>query len=376
MSPFSRRRRALLGFLPGLGLGFDGRAAPAWDPSAPPGPAAHWPAVVPGQRLQFPRDHGAHPDYRIEWWYVTGWLRAADGADLGFQVTFFRHRPAIATGNPSRFTPQQLIFAHVALAEAAPGRFLHDQRSARAGFGHAAAGLGDASVFLDRWRLGRDAATGNWLTHIAARTFTLDLSLAPRGAPLLQGAAGFSRKGPQAAQASYYYSLPQLQVTGSVTRAGARSAVTGTAWLDHEWSSSVLDPAAAGWDWVGLNLADGSALMAFRIRRRDGSVLWSGGTHQSAGGISQTLAPGTLSFTTRRSWTSPQTGASYPVEMTLQAAGRVWLLQPLRDDQELDSRASSGVVYWEGAVRVRDQAGREVGRGYLELTGYFRALRL
>jgi len=335
-----------------------------------------WPAVVPGVPLVFPRDHGAHPDFRNEWWYLTGWLKTADGRDLGFQITFFRNRPDSNPANPSRFAPRQLIFAHAALADAGRGRFQHDQRIARQGFGVANAATADTDVTVERWRLQRNTSTGVYTTRVAAREFTLELELQPSLAPWAQGEGGISRKGPLATQASYYYSQPQLKVRGSVLQNGQNQTVSGSAWLDHEWSSTLLDARAAGWDWAGVNLADGGALMAFQIRQRDGSVLWAGGSHLGANGSVTRLAPDAVRFTAQRRWRSPLTGALYPVEQQLTAGQHSCHLQPMLDNQELDSRASSGVVYWEGAVRCLDPAGREKGRGYLELTGYFRALKL
>jgi predicted secreted hydrolase len=160
-----------------------------------------------------------------------------------------------------------------------------------------------------------------------------------------------------------------------VTVAGAATAVTGTAWLDHEWSSTVMAPEAAGWDWTGINLADGGALMAFRMRDRSGRALWAGGTLRGADGGVRTFAPGEIRFAPTRTWRSPRTGVAYPVGMAVDAGGTALTLEPLVDDSELDSRASTGTIYWEGAVRSR-VAGREVGRGYLELTGYGEPMRL
>ena len=331
-----------------------------------------YPDVVPGHALEFPRDHGAHPAFRTEWWYVTGWLRSGV-RDLGFQVTFFRNRPRIGEDNPSAFAPRQLLFAHAAIADPAVGRLLHDQRAARAGFGLAAAGEGSTDVHIDDWSL--TLAGGVYRTRIAAREFALDLEFAPSQAILLQGEAGFSRKGPAAGQASYYYSRPHLSVTGMVERSGRRERVEGSAWLDHEWSREYLAPEAAGWDWVGLNLDGGGALMAFRIRAKTGSVFWAGGGWRDAGGRARVFAPGDVQFEPLRRWRSPRTEVDYPIAMRLQAGERELVLEPLMDDQELDSRASTGVIYWEGAV-IASERGRAVGRGYLELTGYGKPVRL
>ncbi|MDE2348646.1 MAG: carotenoid 1,2-hydratase, partial [Gammaproteobacteria bacterium] len=172
-----------------------------------------------------------------------------------------------------------------------------------------------------------------------------------------------------------YYSLPQLRVSGRVLRAGRSTPVTGTAWLDHEWSSSYLDQAAVGWDWIGINLRDGGALMAFRIRAADGSSRWAGGTIRTADGRTRTLQPGDVRFRPLRDWLSPRTAVRYPVAWRVHAGNRVITLEPLIDDQENDSRATSGALYWEGAVRAFEN-GRLTGHGYLELTGYGGKLRL
>ena len=340
--------------------------------------AAYYPPVERGAALVFPRDHGAHPAWRTEWWYLTGWLRRLDGPHrgepLGVQVTFFRSRTRHDAANPSRFAPTQLLLAHATLALPERGRLLHAQRAAREGFGLAGASVHDTDVHVGRWSLGRDAAD-RYRARIDDRQFSLALEAAPQGPPALQGDGGFSRKGPAERQASRYYSRPQLRTTGEFRVDGARVGVEGVAWLDHEWSSEILDAVADGWDWVGLNLDDGSALAAFRIRRSDGGIAWSYARWFAPGGVAPSAPDPAVRFVPSRSWTSPRTGARYPVAMRLEVGARALELEPLFDDQELDARASTGTIYWEGAVRVLE-AGREVGRGYLELTGYAGALRL
>ena len=335
-----------------------GAAAPAPVP---------YPVVRPGVAVTFPRDHGAHPDHRTEWWYVTGWLRTADGRDLGFQVTFFRTRPTTDMSNPSRFAPRQILFAHAALSDPAVGRLLHGERAARAGFGLAEASVAAADVRLRDWRL-RRSPNGRWTTRVNGNGFALDLAFRPTQPPLLQGENGYSRKGPRPEEASRYYSLPHLAVTGTVRRDGAAVRVSGEAWLDREWSSDYLAPGAEGWDWTGLNLDDGSALMAFRIRGKGGGTLWAGGSLRDATGRVSRFAPGDVSFTPLRWWTSAATRARYPVEQVLAvrlpSGVRRFRLVPLFAAQELDGRRGGMPVYWEGAVRTGG------GRGYLELTGY------
>jgi predicted secreted hydrolase len=330
--------------------------------------------VVPDKALAFPHDFGAHPDFRTEWWYATGWLDMPDKKPLGFQITFFRSATDHDPANPSRFAPKQLIIAHAALSDPAIGRLLHDQKSARAGFGLAHAKEGNTDVKLDDWHLTR-TADGRYQATVKARDFTLAITLAPTQAPMLQGDGGFSRKGPRPNQASYYYSEPQLMVEGAITRNGKLVAVSGRAWLDHEWSTSVLDADAAGWDWVGANLDDGSALMAFQIRNKNGGKLWAHAALRDKSGRITQFKPEDVHFTPTRTWRSPRTNASYPVATDIQTGPFLWRMIPLQDDQELDSRQSTGAVYWEGGVTVmRNQ--QPVGRGYLEMTGYVKPIKL
>jgi predicted secreted hydrolase len=329
--------------------------------------------VEPGRPLHFPRDHGSHPDFRTEWWYVTGW--AADGAGnrFGLQVTFFRNRPRVAEENPSAFAPRQLVFAHAAVADPRRGTLVHDQRAARAAFGLAGADEASTRAWIDDWSLARDGDA--YVARIPAREFALDLRFAPTQPPLLHGEAGYSRKGPAPAQASYYYSVPRMAATGTIAVGGTTVAVAGTAWLDHEWSSEVMAPGAVGWDWTGIHFDDGGVLMAFRMRDASGGTLWAGGTLRRADGKVRVFTPDEIVFMPGRSWRSPRTGVAYPVAMTLVAGGFGVTLEPLFDDQELDSRASTGTIYWEGAVRAL-VSGLAAGRGYLELTGYGAPLRL
>jgi len=335
--------------------------------------AAEYPRVVPGRPLQFPQDAGAHPAFRSEWWYITGWVQDARGNDFGIQVTFFRNRPRVAEANPSAFAPRQLVFAHAAIAEARYGKLRHDQRAARTGFGLAEAREETTDVWIGDWSL--KLIGDSYVAKIAARGFEFDLRFSSSQPILPQGEQGFSRKGAALASASYYYSQPQLAVSGSVAITSDRVAVTGIAWLDHEWSSEALATEASGWDWIGINLDDGGALMAFRIRDHSGAALWAGGALREASGTARSFEPNEIRFTARRRWRSPRTGVEYPVAMLVNVGGVEYALEPLMDDQELDSRVTTGTVYWEGAVRAI-RAGREVGRGYLELTGYWKPLKL
>ena len=353
------KRRRFLSTLPALAF-----SAKAWGNPV---------EVRKSNELTFPRDHGAHTQYRSEWWYITGWVSDEAGNDMGVQVTFFRNRPQVQEDNPSTFAPKQLLFAHCAIADAQLGRLRHDQRAARAGGGLAEAEAGNTHVWVEDWSL--QLASDGYIARVPARDFDIALRFKPTQPILLEGDRGFSRKGPKRAQASYYYSRPHLAVDGTIGIQHATRRVAGQAWLDHEWSSEYLAPEAAGWDWIGINLADGGALMAFRIRRRRGGDLWAGGTLRDASGGVSVLEPNDIRFEPLRTWRSPRTNIEYPVAMRVSAGPLTLRFDPLMPDQELDSRASTGTIYWEGAVRaLRDDV--EVGRGYLELTGYGSPLRL
>jgi predicted secreted hydrolase len=366
MSDF-RTRRMLLAAMAGCsGLIMPLRGA-ARNPPTGPGPSAD-----PARVLQFPRDHGSHPDFRIEWWYVTGWLMDSEKRELGFQVTFFRAKPQLQPGNPSAFHPEHIIIAHAALADPAQGRLIHSQRAARAVFGLAGAGTATTDAWLDDWYLRREGIA--YRTRIIDQALAIDLQFTATRPLLLQGADGYSRKGAQAA--SHYYSVPQLQAGGHVRHSGNVRKVSGHAWLDHEWSSSYLPQGAAGWDWIGINLDDGGALMAFRMRERDsGRVLWSAATLRDAHGRRRTFESVDIRFTALREWQSPRSGTRYPVAFLVEIPGMTIRLDPLFDDQESDTRATTGAIYWEGAVRAYRQEQR-IGAGYLELTGYGESLVL
>ncbi len=338
-------------------------AAPAYAP------------VADNHPMTFPADYGSHPQFRTEWWYVTGWLTTEHGESLGFQITFFRTKPDIDENNPSSFTPHQLLIAHCAISDPKRGRLWQDQRIRRAGLDLAEAATGDTDVWIDDWKLERNASAAAYTAKIHAEDFSFDLTLSETQAVLLNGNSGVSRKGPVTTAASYYYSLPHLQVSGSIARESHKDRVTGEAWFDHEWSSEYLDAAAIGWDWIGINLQDGAALMAFRIRGSQGEQRWAGGTLRSSDGSVQILQPADIAFRPGRRWVSPRTGIVYPVQWHIRAGSREFDLEPLLDDQENDTRLSTGAIYWEGAVRAYEQR-RPAGRGYLELTGYGAPLRL
>jgi predicted secreted hydrolase len=328
--------------------------------------------ALPGRPLHFPRDYGSHPEYRVEWWYVTGVL-GASGGPLGFQITFFRARPAHDTHNPSRFAPRQILIGHAALSDPRRKRLLHQQRVAREGFGLAEAREERTAVWIDRWRL--EQTDAGYRIQLPLAEFGYDLELRQTQPPMLNGEQGYSRKGPRPESASYYYSVPRLAVSGTVSYDGRDESVSGKAWLDHEWSSSYLDERAQGWDWIGINLDDGGALMAFRMRAHDGTAFWAGATLRTADGAVHTYGPRDVTFTPARLWQSTRTGTRYPVAWQITVGARSYSIVPSMDDQEQDARTTTGTVYWEGVVELQ-QDGKRAGAGSLELTGYWRRLKL
>ncbi|MEG2999497.1 MAG: carotenoid 1,2-hydratase [Comamonas sp.] len=395
-TPSLPRRRALrtlgaLGLLGGIGgIGALLPLASAW--------------ALPPKPLAFPRDFGSHPDLGTEWWYITGHVQAG-GRPWGFQLTFFRSRVETAQALRSAFAAQQLLFAHVALCDVQGQRLLHDQRMARAGFGLAEAATADTAVHIQDWQLTRQAVPGQnaaqasrYSAKLQAADFALELELATTQPVLLQGQAGLSRKGPLPEQASYYYSQPQLAVTGHITVGGQRLAIDtppanapaalhNRAWLDHECSTALMHPEAEGWDWIGMNLADGSALTAFHLRRRDGSALWGGGSLRTPGASPRVFTSTEVEFTPLAWWTSPatHTHTRYPVRWRVDTPSHSYVVRAQVAAQELDSRATTGAVYWEGLSDLMQlPPGGDalsdslplVGRGYLEMTGYASRLRM
>jgi predicted secreted hydrolase len=347
--------------------------------------------VLPGTALTFPADHGAHPKFRTEWWYLTGQAKTRDEI-VGFQITFFRSRTTHSTSNTSRFSPSQLLVAHIALALPSAGKLIHEERAGRASAGAFDGRFSeeDCRLELRGWKLMREGS--DYLIFARGEKLSLQLRLSATNPVQLQGTDGFSQKGPLPAQASHYYSQPQLSVKGQFIYRDERNMLkqlsiapsdepgVNQAWLDHEWSSTLLDPNAVGWDWVGLNLANGESLMAFRLRDRAGQNVWSHWVRRDAQGlaIEQGNSPNAVQFKTLDTWISPRTQTKYPVRQEIRF-GSTWIIcTPLFPDQELDSRASTGNVYWEGAIHVQGASPTQtlVGRGYLELTGYTNPIKI
>lgn len=361
------RRMLLLGAVAGLALLAAGPA---------PGAGDAWPQADRPRAWSFPRDHGAHPEYRTEWWYFTGNLADGAGRRYGYQLTFFRQALRAAAAIPANpWSVRDAYLAHFAVTEADPPRFRHADRLSRAGPGLAGAREGGMDVWLLDWSARQEGGA----IRLGARTadLALELELTPRKPVVLHGAGGVSRKGPGPGQASYYASFTDLATRGTLRLApgGQPVAVTGTSWFDQEFGSNQLAADQAGWDWVSLHLSDRRDLMVYLLRRTDGSVEpASAGTLVEPDGRSRHLALGELTLEALAAWKSPRTGAEYPGRWRLRvpAEGVDLTLEPLVPDQELTTEGSTRVSYWEGAVlgAGTSNGAPVTAEGYVELTGY------
>ncbi|MGO8761694.1 MAG: lipocalin-like domain-containing protein [Desulfobaccales bacterium] len=328
----------------------------------------------PGRIFAFPRDHGAHPEFKTEWWYYVGHLKAASGESFGYQLTFFR--VALRKPDPqarSAWSLNTIYFAHLALTDPARRTFAFREKAGRGALGLSGAAVGAMQVWIDDWR----AELQGEEFHLSAqdRGLGLDLRLKPMKPPALHGDAGYSRKSAKFEVASYYYSLPRLNTRGSITVDGRKLAVTGTSWMDHEFFSSAMAPDLAGWDWFSLQLADGREVMLYLLRQKDGSVdPASGGSLIDPEGHVRHLRRADFQVKATGSWTSPHTQIKYPAgwEITIPEAGYRLTLTPTLPDQEIRAAAPAQVTYWEGQVKIAGtQNGVPVaGAGYAELTGY------
>lgn len=332
-----------------------------------------WRTVTAPLPLAFPVDHGAHPEHRTEWWYVTGLVSDPAGRRFGYQLTFFRQglRAGEAPPGASELSPRQALAAHLAVADVASGRLHHAQRLRRAAAGLAGSTAGDLHVWVEDWELRR--GDGDVLTLDAGdrdAAVALRLRLEPTRPLTRHGDGGVSRKGDEPGNASAYLTWTRLATSGTLAVGGRTFAVGGESWLDHEWGSTQLGADVVGWDWLGVRLADGRDLMVYRLRRADGTASpHSAGTVVAADGSTLALGAADLDLAVLRRWTSPRTGATYPARLRLRIprAGLDLEVAPLLADAEIDGRASTGVVYWEGPVTL---SGSTTGEGYMELTGY------
>ncbi len=337
------------------------------------GDTAGYTRAIEPREFVFPQDHGAHPNFKTEWWYFTGNLTDKNGRQFGFQLTFFRS--AVSSDSiysTSNWAANQVYMGHFALSDIARDRFYSFEQFSRGAAGLAGAQAQPFRVWLYDWQAHSTKNTFFPL-RIEARDSTVAISLVLDSLkPLvLQGERGLSRKGRGEGNASYYYSYTRLAAKGEITVDGERYAVDGSAWLDREWSTSALEPNQEGWDWFALQLSNGADLMYYQMRTRDGGVdPASTGVLVAADGRSTTLGAGDVDISVAQHWKSPWSGADYPARWRLRIAKQNIDIQaePLISDQELQV----SVQYWEGATGVRGtwQGAQVDGRGYIEMTGY------
>ena len=336
--------------------------------------AADWKMAEPGWRYEFPRDHRPHPEFKTEWWYFTGNVFDAEGRRFGYELTFFRQgiRPtAPRDSNLSRFVVDDLKFAHFAVTDVARKSFRFEQKMTRGAFGEAGFDDGKRLAWIDDWTL---TANNDDSFDIAAvgGPGVIRLHLEPRKALVVHGENGISPKAAGAGHASHYYSITRLETTGEVLNDGGAHAVRGKSWFDHEWATSQLGPEQIGWNWLSVQFGDGSELMLYQMRLKNGGIdPVSNGTFIAADGATKFLPSAAFVMTPGRQWKSRATGAQYPIEWRVEIPEQQisFTVKPALDNQEL---ALNQLTYWEGAIEAAGQhAGNPLpGRGYLELTGY------
>ena len=335
-------------------------------------PAAGFARALERRPFEFPKDHAAHPEFRNEWWYVTGNLQTETGRHFGYQVTFFRI--ALSPKPPessSNWATNQVWMAHIALTDVAGNNHLHDQRLARGAAGLAGQQLQPFKVWLEDWQiLGQDKGEFPWTVEVANAEFSFKLNLRPEKPVVLQGNQGLSQKSSAAGNASYYYSFTRLATTGWVHYQNQDFQVTGSSWLDREWSTSALGKDQAGWDWFSLQFNDGQELMFYQLRTTSGTAdqAHSQGKWIAADTSTVNLSLKDVALTPLKYWQATN-GAYYPIawELNYPAIKGRWRVEAVVDDQLMET----SVLYWEGAVRVIDlESDQVVGQGYLELSGY------
>jgi predicted secreted hydrolase len=329
-----------------------------------------------GYQYSFPRDHGAHEEYRTEWWYYTGQLTTKNGRLFGYQLTFFRRgMPREQTKTlPSQWAVTHLYLAHFAVSDLSKDRFHYAEKMSRAALGKAGAERDRLHVWIDRWSVeSPSAAPATQILQAAEGEMAIRFTVSPEKPLVVHGTDGISRKG--SAAASHYYSFTRLATTGTLSIGGERFDVTGTSWMDHEFGSADLGKDLIGWDWFSLQLDDRTELMLYRLRRTDGSAdPVSSGTFIDRDGHGRHLSIEDFTLEPTSYWTSQTSHARYPQRWRLTVPSQQLSLElvPLMAEQELRTSRSTQVTYWEGAIEATGslQGQPAHGRGYMELTGY------
>ena len=342
--------------------------------------AAQYRTAVPGYRFEFPRDYFDHPDFQTEWWYYTGNLKSANGHRFGFELTFFRQAVTRDPAQISTWDVRDIYLTHLALSDLDRQKFYHSERINRAGPGIAGVSASTARIWNGNWQIQWQGPDQN--LQAIEKQFQLHLALHPEKPPVLHGENGVSQKSEGAGHASYYFSLTRLAANGHLDLNGEKFDLSGLAWMDHEFFTHQLEQDQIGWDWLSLQLDDKTELMLFRIRRKDGSLdPFSAGTHVDAQGQSTHLRAADFALQPLdQHWTSPATHATYPIAWKISIPKLETELEantPLAS-QELTGKTKIAPSYWEGAITLRGRRGKTSlsGVGYLEMTGYDRAVHL
>ncbi len=335
--------------------------------------------ALPGYQYEFPRDHFNHPEFQTEWWYYTGNLRSGDGRRFGFELTFFRLAIARdnAAGSPWRL--DDLYVAHLALSDIKSGEFHHEERVNRAGPGLAGASFEQRRIWNGNWQV--VWAGEPWALRAVTEKYTLELKLVPQKLPVIHGIGGISRKAEGEGNASHYISFTHLEASGELVLDGRRHVLNGTAWMDHEFFTHQLAEDQTGWDWMSIQLDDGSDLMLFQLRRNNRDIdPYSAGTYIDASGRKSHLTADDFTMTPRDAWESPVTRAVYPIRWTVNVPSLGLKLEATTPmaNQELAGKSRFSPTYWEGAMDFQGTAKGEPvrGAGYLEMTGYDRPVNL
>jgi predicted secreted hydrolase len=330
-----------------------------------------WAVALPGYQITLPRDHFPHYQFRTEWWYFTGNVKTADGRAFGYQLTFFRHGyrpPGAGPGVTSRFVMNDVKFAHFAVTDVSADKFHFDSRISRGAYGEAGFAQGRKLAWIESWDLEFDH---DFQLKAEAKDYAIVLDLVPEKPVVLQGTDGLSQKADGAGHASYYYSIPRLKTSGTIRIGAEKYRVEGNSWFDREWATNQLTPEQSGWNWFAIQLSDGSDLMLYQMRLKNGGIdAHSNGKWITADGATVDLAASEFQLSPQKYWVSPASKANYPVawKLAIPKAQLDLEITPAVEDQELNL----SVVYWEGCIRLKGQrAGKAVeGVGYMELTGY------
>ena len=346
----------------------------AWLPTA----MAQYKTALPGYRYEFPRDHFNHPEFQTEWWYTTGNLIASDGHHYGFELTFFRQG---VDRDPAKTEPwdiQDLYLAHLALSDLDGGKFYHAERTSRAGPGLARVDAQQKRIWNGNWEIRWSGEEE--ILNVVDEKFSLSFTLHTEKPPVIHGVDGVSQKAAGIGHASHYISFTRLLTRGTIETTEKSMEVRGTSWMDHEFFTHSMEAEQVGWDWLSVQLEDDTELMLYQFRRKDGSAdPFSSGTYVDAQGKSAHLTAADFRLVpSGETWTSEVTGAKYPVawSMEIPKLGLKLAATTRLKSQELAGRSKLTPSYWEGAIAIEGTRGGASirGVGYLEMTGYDRAM--